>query len=67
MKRIDLHTHTQNLKSDGKKRIISESDYAEKMKTNDVGICAVTNHNFFDIDEFRNIRNALSKSELFFF
>jgi len=57
MKRIDLHTHTQNLKSDGKKRIISESDYAEKMKTNDVGICAVTNHNFFDIDEFRNIRN----------
>ena len=55
MKRIDLHLHTQNIKGDGSKRVINSKDFVQKMRSNDIGICAITNHNYFDIDEFRDI------------
>lgn len=55
MKRIDLHLHTQNIKGDGSKRVINPKDFIQKMRSNDIGICAITNHNYFDIDEFRDI------------
>ena len=51
--RIDLHTHTQNLKSgDGSQRVIIPKNYVKKMQNLDVGICAITNHNKFDLDEY---------------
>lgn len=57
MKKIDLHIHTQNCKQgDGKKREISPEDFVEKMRENSVEICSITNHNKFDIDEFREIK-----------
>lgn len=55
--RIDLHTHTQNLKpGDGNRRIISPKDYVEKMHSSDVAICAITNHNKFDLEEYKEVR-----------
>lgn len=57
MKKIDLHIHTQSCKQgDGKKREISPEDFVEKMRENSVEICSITNHNKFDIDEFREIK-----------
>ena len=54
--KIDLHTHTQNLKSgDGNARIITPNDYAKKMSEQNIEISAITNHNKFDIDEYRSI------------
>lgn len=57
MKKIDLHIHTQSCKQgDGKKREISPEDFVEKMRENSVEICAITNHNKFDIEEYKKIR-----------
>lgn len=56
MIKIDLHAHTQICKQgDGKKRQISPKNFIDKMNKNNVGICAITNHNKFDIDEFNEI------------
>ena len=55
MKRIDLHLHTQNIKGDGNKRVIDTNGFIKKMDSNGIGICAITNHNYFDMDEFRDI------------
>ena len=39
--KIDLHTHTQNLKSgDGNARIITPNDYAKKMSEQNIEISA---------------------------
>ena len=57
MKKIDLHIHTQSCKQgDGKKREISPEDFVKKMRENSVEICAITNHNKFDIEEYKKIR-----------
>ena len=58
MKRIDLHLHTQNLKGDGAKRVIDTKGFVKKMDSNGIGICAITNHNHFDVEEFRTIKAA---------
>ena len=51
--RIDLHTHTQNLKSgDGNARVISPTDYAKKMSEQNIEISSITNHNKFDKEEY---------------
>lgn len=54
--RIDLHTHTQKLKKgDGNTRRISPADFVKKMSEEDVGICAITNHNKFDKAEYDQV------------
>ncbi|MDQ0300538.1 ABC-type lipoprotein export system ATPase subunit [Salibacterium salarium] len=54
--KIDLHLHTKNCKKgDGSKRVIGTSDFINKMRKNDVGICAITNHNHFDIRAYEEI------------
>lgn len=54
--KIDLHLHTQKCKKgDGYKRIIEPDKFIEKIQENDVRICAITNHNKFDINEYRTI------------
>ena len=66
MKKIDLHTHTQICKQgDGKKREISPEDFVKKMRENSVEICAVTNHNKFDIQEFKKIRELDDELTIF--
>ncbi|HMS23654.1 MAG TPA: hypothetical protein PKB09_02505 [Candidatus Saccharibacteria bacterium] len=57
--RIDLHAHTQNCKvGDGDKRNISPEQFVNKMKSNGVGICSITNHNKFDNDEYKKVIGA---------
>jgi len=64
--RIDLHTHTQNLKSgDGDARIIAPSDYAQKMSEQNIEISSITNHNKFDIDEYRSVTTGNSDLLMF--
>mgnify|MGYP000987732663 FL=1 len=66
MKKIDLHTHTQICKQgDGKKREISPEEFVKKMRENSVEICAITNHNKFDIGEFKKIRELDDELTIF--
>ena len=66
MKKIDLHIHTQSCKQgDGKKREISPEDFVKKMRENSVEICAITNHNKFDIGEFKKIRELDDELTIF--
>mgnify|MGYP000869122664 FL=1 len=66
MKKIDLHTHTQICKQgDGEKREISPEDFVKKMRENSVEICAITNHNKFDIQEFKKIRELDDELTIF--
>lgn len=56
--KIDLHLHTKKCKQgDGPKRIIGTNDFIKKMRENDVGICAITNHNHFDMKAYEEIIN----------
>ena len=58
MKKIDLHLHTQKCKKgDGVSRVIDEEKFIEKIQENNVGLCAITNHNKFDINEYNTILN----------
>ena len=59
MKKIDLHLHTQYCKKgDGKNRIIDTDGFINKMNQNSIGICSITNHNIFDIEEYDTINNS---------
>lgn len=54
--KIDLHIHTKKCKQgDGAKRNIETAEFVQKMKENDVGISAITNHNHFDIDAYEEL------------
>lgn len=54
---VDLHCHTKMTKSgDGIKRNIpSIKIFIEKLNQKKVGICAITNHNYFDVEQFKEI------------
>ncbi|HEM6072610.1 PHP domain-containing protein [Streptococcus suis] len=66
MKKIDLHIHTQTCKTgDGKKREISPENFINKMRENNVEICAITNHNKFDIEEYKTIRRLDEELTIF--
>ena len=63
MKKIDLHLHTQKCKKgDGASRVIDAEKFIEKIQENNVGLCAITNHNKFDINEY----NAISSKPINF-
>lgn len=63
MKKIDLHLHTQSVKKgDGPARNIEPHRFIEKIQENNIGVCAITNHNKFDIDEY----NTISKESIDF-
>lgn len=58
--RIDIHTHTLQRKSgDPPTRNIAPADFCERILSTDVGIVAITNHNHFDIAQFRAIEAGL--------
>lgn len=64
--RIDLHAHTQKCKTgDGNHRSIQPEDFILKMGEHDVKVCAITNHNKFDMAEFLEIKE--SNSDLLIF
>lgn len=63
MKKIDLHLHTQKCKQgDRASRVIDAEKFIEKIQENNVGLCAITNHNKFDINEY----NAISGNPINF-
>lgn len=66
MLKIDLHIHTQKCKSgDGTKRNITPENFIKKMYGNDVCICAITNHNKFDLEEFKKIKSLDDELTIF--
>lgn len=56
--KIDLHIHTKRCKQgDSPKRKISTNNFIKKMIDNNISICAITNHNHFDLEEFQTIHH----------
>lgn len=60
--KIDLHTHTRKCKTgDAPSREITPSDFCNTLLSTDVGIVAITNHNIFDLDQFKEIEDGLNQ------
>ena len=60
--KIDLHTHTKKCKSgDAPTREIAPSEFCEILTSTDVGIIAITNHNVFDLTQFKEIEDGLGE------
>lgn len=61
--KIDLHTHTKKCKSgDAHTREIAPADFCEILTSTDVGIIAITNHNVFDLTQFKEIEDRIRES-----
>lgn len=61
--RIDIHTHTLQCKSgDPPTRNITPLDFCERVLSTDVEIIAITNHNHFDLSQFREIEAGLGSN-----
>ena len=51
---IDLHCHTKATKrGDGKKRNVDAATFVSRVSRAGVGIVAITNHNVFDLDQYK--------------
>ena len=58
--KIDIHTHTKKCKSgDAPTREISASDFCTTILSTEVRIVAITNHNVFDLAQYREIESRL--------
>lgn len=58
--KIDIHTHTRKSKSgDAPTREISPKDFCQKVMSTEVRVIAITNHNIFDLDQFKQIEVLL--------
>ncbi|MEW7996286.1 MAG: hypothetical protein AB2825_17830 [Candidatus Thiodiazotropha endolucinida] len=58
--KIDIHTHTKKCKSgDAPTREISPADFCETILSTEVRVIAITNHNVFDLDQFKEIETGL--------
>ena len=59
---IDLHCHTKNVKNgDGKKREPTIELFKEKVELSQVKILAITNHNKFDVEQYRIFRKEVKE------
>ncbi|MCB9854657.1 MAG: hypothetical protein H6818_03140 [Phycisphaerales bacterium] len=60
--KIDIHTHTKKCKSgDAGTREISADAFCKTILSTEVRIVAITNHNVFDLVQFKTIENGLGK------
>jgi predicted metal-dependent phosphoesterase TrpH len=58
--KIDIHTHTRKCKSgDAHTREISPEGFCEAILSTEVGVVAITNHNVFDLSQFKKYRLEL--------
>lgn len=58
--KIDLHCHTKaTKKGDGTGRNVTPALFREKIVNADVKIVAITNHNHFDIEQYKALRNEV--------
>lgn len=59
--RIDLHCHTKRIKTgDPVTRNVSPDVFCEKVQNANVKIVAITNHNAFDIDQYKELKDKTS-------
>lgn len=65
--KIDLHCHTKKTKSgDPDTRNVTKELFKETLLTNDIKICAITNHNHFDKKQYDNF-SKYSQDEIILF
>jgi len=58
--KIDLHVHTKKCKQgDADTREVSASDFSTIVQSTQVKIIAITNHNVFDIEQYKEIIHAV--------
>lgn len=58
--KIDIHTQTKKCKSgDAPAREISPENFCEAILSTEVRIIAITNHNYFDLDQYTVIETSL--------
>lgn len=58
--RIDVHAHTKKTKSgDSEHRNINTEKFTEVIKTTDVKILAITNHNHFDYEQYVQFKTSV--------
>ena len=58
--KIDLHCHTKKIKkSDGINRNVDVETFSNYMKNLDIKIVAITNHNYFDKDQYEQFRESV--------
>ena len=63
--KIDLHCHTRKIKrGDSEKREITPERFNQIVLENDVKIVAITNHNYFDKEQFDQIINLSNNNYL---
>lgn len=61
--KIDIHTHTRKCKSgDAHTREIAAKKFCEAVAATNVGIIAITNHNFFDLAQYNEILTGMKGS-----
>lgn len=59
--KIDLHCHTKKVKSGDKEtRNVTAQKFKEVMSSNLISICAITNHNNFDLQQYNEFNNECS-------
>lgn len=64
MKKIDLHIHSIKTKKDTSNRDISSEKFVKIMNSSNVGIAAITNHNYFDNTQYSEIQNILREKRI---
>ena len=58
--KIDLHCHTKAIKKgDGPGRNVTPELFKSKIEDADIKIVAITNHNAFDIEQYRTLSNIV--------
>lgn len=60
--KIDLHCHTLEIKAGDKGRAVSAAVFSQKLQAAGVSIAAITNHNYFDIDQYREFVQEVGSS-----
>lgn len=59
---IDLHCHTKKIKSgDLKTRNVDVSKFSQKIQEAKVGIVAITNHNHFDYEQYKEFKSSVKE------
>lgn len=58
--KIDIHTHTKRIKQgDSEYRNIDVDKFAEIIRETDVKILAITNHNHFDLEQYKEFKTSV--------
>ncbi len=60
--KIDLHTHTKKCKTgDARTREVTPNVFCNTLLSTEVGIVAITNHNAFDLVQFKEIEEGVNQ------